>query len=186
MTTIGYARVSTEDQCLELQLTALRKAGCDHIEQDHGVSGASTRRQGLDRVLAALKAGDTLVVWKLDRLGRSLAHLIELVATFKSKGIGFKSLTEGIDTSTAMGEFTFHIFGALAQFERALISERTLAGMKVAKASGIHCGRPAALTPTQTNHAAEQRANGKSLREIARILRVSHMAVARALERQAA
>ena len=182
MPAIGYARVSTTEQCLDLQLDALRKAGCERIEKDNGMSGSTTTRPGLDAALKALQPGDTLVVWRLDRLGRSLPHLIELIAELKAHDVQFKSVTESIDTSTANGELIFHIFCSLAQFERRLIKERVTAGLKAAKARGQHLGRRPSLTPSQVAHAKELRDQGKSLREIGRIFRVSYMAVSRALE----
>ena len=139
---IGYARISTDAQSLNLQLDALKKAGCDVIYQDEGVSGAKAKRPGLDRALKKLKPGDHLFVWKLDRLGRSVRHLIELTSQFDAKGIAFTSLSDGIDTSTASGRLFFHITSAFAEFERNLISERTKAGMAAAKARGAKIGRP--------------------------------------------
>ena len=126
---IGYARVSTEDQNLALQLDALRAAGCELIFRDEGVSGSETDRVELNKALQALAAGDVLVVWKLDRLGRSLAHLMHIVTRLEAKAIGFRSLSEAIDTTTASGRLLFHVVGAIAEFERNLISERTSAGM---------------------------------------------------------
>jgi DNA invertase Pin-like site-specific DNA recombinase len=183
MATIGYARVSTDEQCLDLQLSALTAAGSSRIERDQGVSGSAITRPGLEKALAALEAGDTFVVWRLDRLGRSLPHLIEVVTELKDRGVAFRSLTESIDTSTAAGELIFHVFGALAQFERSLIRERTRAGMDAAKTRGQHLGRRPSLTPTQAKHAAELIQSGKSEREAGRILGVSHTSVRRALER---
>jgi len=138
---IGYARVSTQDQTLDLQQDALEKIGCTKIFTDT-VSGATISRQGLDEALQFLRAGDTLVVWRLDRLGRTLKHLIETITQLQNKGIGFKSLTESIDTTTGGGKLIFHIFGALAEFERDLIRERTLAGLQAARARGKYGGRP--------------------------------------------
>ena len=186
MPTIGHARVSTDEQCLDLQLTALRKAGCNRIEQDQGVSGSTTSRPALDRALAALKPGDTFVVWRLDRLGRSLADLIETVSGLKARGVAFRSLCETIDTTTAAGELVFHVFGALAQFERQLIRERTMAGLQAAKSRGTKLGRRASLAPSQVAHARELLAAGKSQRDVARLFKVSHTSVQRALERQIA
>ena len=138
---IGYARVSTAEQYLQLQLDALDKAGCDEIFEDKA-SGARTKRPGLDACVAALKPGDTLVVWRLDRLGRSMPHLVGLVEELLGKGIGFRSLLDGaIDTTTASGELMFHIFSSLAQFERRLVQERTQAGLAVARARGRLGGR---------------------------------------------
>ena len=138
---IGYARVSTADQDLQLQLDALKETGCDEIFEDKA-SGARTKRPGLDACVAALKSGDTLIVWRLDRLGRSMPHLVGLVEELLGKGIGFRSLLDGaIDTTTASGELMFHIFSSLAQFERRLIQERTQAGLAAARARGRLGGR---------------------------------------------
>jgi DNA invertase Pin-like site-specific DNA recombinase len=140
---VGYARVSTQEQELQLQLDALEKAGCDlpHIFVDK-ISGAKTERPGLNKCLAELKAGDTLIVWRLDRLGRSMHHLVLLVEELRQKGIGFKSICDGsIDTTTASGELIFNIFSSLAQFERRLIQERTKAGLDAARSRGKKGGR---------------------------------------------
>jgi DNA invertase Pin-like site-specific DNA recombinase len=141
---IGYARVSTGEQTLDLQLDALTKAGCDKVYTETA-SGAKAERQVLEEVLGYLRPGDTLVVWRLDRLGRSLRHLIEVVAQLAERGIGFKSLTEQIDTTTPGGKLIFHVFGALAEFERDLIRERTHAGLAAARARGRLGGRPRKL-----------------------------------------
>lgn len=142
MTLVGYARVSTAGQELDLQLDQLRAAGCEEIFQDVA-SGARTSRPGLDACLDSLQPGDTLVVWRLDRLGRSLPHLVELVSSLKLREVGFRSLRDGmLDTTTASGELVFHIFAALAQFERSLIQERTRAGLEAARARGRTGGRP--------------------------------------------
>jgi len=141
---IGYARVSTDDQNLDLQMDALNKAGCDRILEDH-MSGAKAERPGLQEVLNYARAGDTIVVWRLDRLSRSLKDLIEMVTLLESKGIGLKSLQEAIDTASSSGKLIFHIFGALAEFERNLIRERTLAGLQAARARGRKGGRPKSL-----------------------------------------
>src|SRR5437868_7590659 len=145
---IGYARVSTADQTLALQKDALEKLGCIKIFTDTA-SGAKAERTGLNEALEYVREGDTLVVWRLDRLGRSLKHLIETVAILDSRKIGFKSLTENIDTTTSGGKLVFHIFGALAEFERNLIRERTQAGLLAARARGRKGGQPKALTPKQ-------------------------------------
>lgn len=139
---IGYARISTIDQNLDLQLDALARAGCEAIYRDEGISGAKAQRPGLSKALKRLQKGDSLVVWKLDRLGRSMRHLIELTTLFENKGIGFHSLSDAIDTSTSGGKLYFHLMGAFAEFERDLISERTKAGMAAAKARGAQIGRP--------------------------------------------
>lgn len=141
---IGYARVSTLEQNLSLQIDALQQAGCERIFQDQ-VSGSKSARPGLDEVLSHLRSGDTLIVWRLDRLGRSLSHLIELVNELEEKGVGFQSLQETIDTTTSGGKLIFHMFGALAEFERNLIRERTQAGLKAARARGRVGGRPKSL-----------------------------------------
>jgi DNA invertase Pin-like site-specific DNA recombinase len=137
---VGYARVSTPDQKLDLQKDALRKAGCKRIFTDV-TSGAQTTREGLEEVLAFLRERDTLVVWKLDRLGRSLKHLIEVVTALQSQKIGFRSLQENIDTTTSGGKLVFHVFGALAEFERGLVQDRTRAGLAAARARGRKGGR---------------------------------------------
>ena len=139
---IGYARISTVDQNLDLQIDALKAAGCDIIFQDEGFSGARAKRPGLENALKRIGRDDVLVVWKLDRLGRSMRHLIELSASIEAKGAGLRSLSDAIDTSTAGGRLYFHLIGAFAEFERSLISERTRAGMAAAKARGVQMGRP--------------------------------------------
>ena len=141
---VGYARVSTSDQTLNLQKDALEKIGCSKIFTDT-ISGATTERHGLDAALSYVREGDTLVVWRLDRLGRSLKHLIETITTLNNQKIGFKSITENIDTTTSGGKLVFHIFGALAEFERDIIKERTKAGLSAARARGRLGGRPKAL-----------------------------------------
>lgn len=145
---IGYARVSTHEQTLDLQRDALTKAGCEQIFTDT-VSGAQVERAGLAKAIQFVRPGDTLVVWKLDRLGRSLKHLIETVTTLHDQHIGFRSLTENIDTTTPGGKLIFHVFGALAEFERDLIRERTQAGLAAARARGRQGGRPRKLTQKQ-------------------------------------
>jgi DNA invertase Pin-like site-specific DNA recombinase len=145
---IGYARVSTTDQSLALQLDQLHAAGCEKIFTDT-MSGVKTERPGLTEALAYGRATDILVVWKLDRLGRSLQHLIETVRQLDDRGIGFRSLTEGIDTTSPGGKLIFHVFGALAEFERDLIRERTQAGLAAARARGHQGGRPRVLDARQ-------------------------------------
>jgi DNA invertase Pin-like site-specific DNA recombinase len=149
---IGYARVSTSDQTLDLQKDALQKAGCERIFTDMA-SGAKAERQGFDEALSHLRKGDILVVWRLDRLGRSLNHLIETITGLNNRHIGFKSITENIDTTTSGGKLIFHIFGALAEFERDVIRERTQAGLHAARARGRKGGRPKALTPRKAQQA---------------------------------
>jgi DNA invertase Pin-like site-specific DNA recombinase len=143
---IGYARISTHDQTLALQQDALEKAGCERIFTDT-VSGTKEERKGFTEALSHLREGDTLVVWRLDRLGRSLRHLIDTVTELHEGGVGFKSLQENIDTTTSGGKLVFHIFGALAEFEREIIRERTRAGLVSARSRGRAGGRPKALTP---------------------------------------
>jgi DNA invertase Pin-like site-specific DNA recombinase len=145
---IGYARVSTNEQNLALQKDALEKADCELIFEDQ-VSGTKARRPGLEQALSHLRPGDTLVVWRLDRLGRSLRHLIDTVTELQERGIEFKSLTENIDTTTSGGKLVFHIFGALAEFEREIIRERTQAGLQSARARGRQGGRPKVLSKKQ-------------------------------------
>lgn len=141
---VGYARVSTDDQNLSLQIDALERAGCEKIWRDQ-ISGAKTERPGLQEALTYLRPGDTLVVWRLDRLGRSLKHLIDTVTMLEERGIGLQRLQESIDTTTSGGRLVFHIFGALAEFERNLIRERTQAGLQAARVRGRKGGRPKAL-----------------------------------------
>ena len=142
---VGYARVSTQDQKPELQLDALKQAGCEKVFQEKA-SGAKRDRPELNAAIDFIRQGDTIVVWKLDRLARSLKQLIETVEDLEGRGIGLKSLTENIDTGTSGGRLIFHIFGALAEFERSIIRERTIAGLVAAKARGRVGGRPKALT----------------------------------------
>lgn len=152
---IGYARVSTQLQNLELQQDALKRAGCEKIIVDVA-SGKGTQRTGLEQLRDVLRKGDVLVVWRLDRLGRSLKQLIELLSGFEQQGIGFQSLQEAIDTTTPGGRLVFHIFGALAEFERNLIRERTRAGLEAARARGRKGGRSYSLNATQRAMAVEQ------------------------------
>jgi DNA invertase Pin-like site-specific DNA recombinase len=141
----GYARVSTKEQNLNLQLDALKSAGCETIFSETA-SGAKTERQELDRLLSQVRKGDVIVIWKLDRLGRSLKHLVEVVTTLMEKGVGLKSLQDPIDTTTAQGRLIFNIFASLAEFERDLIQERTHAGLHAARARGRMGGRPKGLS----------------------------------------
>ncbi len=139
---LGYARVSTADQSLGLQLSALKQAGCTKIYRDHGVSGNLKSRPAFDALLADLGKGDTLVIWRLDRMGRSLKHLIEINDLLNKRGAYLDSLNDKIDTSSPTGEFVFHILGAVAQLERRMISERTIAGLAEAAKHGRYPGRP--------------------------------------------
>lgn len=180
MALIGYARVSTAEQNLALQLDALRAAGCEEIFEDHA-SGAKADRPGLAKALGHLRSGETLVVWKLDRLGRSMAHLIETVRKLEAKGVGFRSLSEGVDTTTPGGTLVFHLFGALAQFERDLIRERTRAGLKAAEARGRKGGRKPSVTPEKLVRARALVASGLTVREAAGRLKVGKTALYKAL-----
>lgn len=177
---LGYARVSTDEQNLDLQLRALKAVGCERILDDR-VSGAAKRRPGLDQALDALGQGDILVVWRLDRLGRSLQHLIEVIGEIGDKGAGFRSLSDRIDTTTAGGRLYFHMMGALAEFERDLIRERTRAGMSAARARGEHLGRKPALSPAQIDHARLLVDRGESPSAVARSLKVGRSTLYRAL-----
>lgn len=169
---IGYARVSTDDQNLDLQRDALEKAGCERIFTDH-ISGTKAKRPGLEEALSHLRAQDTLVVWRLDRLGRSLHHLIGTVNDLQERGIGFKSLTESIDTTTSGGKLVFHIFGALAEFEREIIRERTKAGLTAARSRGRKGGRPPVLTDKKAAIARQLYADkSHSIDEICQMLGV--------------
>nr|WP_175907715.1 recombinase family protein [Burkholderia seminalis] len=170
---IGYARVSTDEQCLDMQLTALRQAGCDEIRTDHGFSGVRRDRPGLTQLLETLTSGDTLVVWRLDRLGRSLSHLVYLINDFRLRNINFTSLNERIDTETPSGMFMFHMIAALAEYERTLISERTRAGVAAARDRGKILGRPRSLSPAQLQAAKSMLADMNTI-EIARQLGVHH------------
>ena len=142
---IGYARVSTKDQSLDLQKDALQKAGCKKIYSEK-ISGARTNRPKLEELMEQVRQGDTIVVWKLDRLGRSLRDLVNLVSGFESIGVGFKSINDDIDTTTLSGKLTFHLFAALAEFEKDIISTRTKAGLEAARARGRKGGRPKGLS----------------------------------------
>ena len=186
MTLIGYARVSTIEHDLALQLDALRAAGATRIFEDRGVSGARTERPGLNAALSFLRDGDTLVVWKLDRLGRSMTHLLQTVADLEGRGVGFRSLTENIDTTTPTGRLVFHIFGALGQFERDLIRERTHAGLAAAAARGRKGGRPAVATPERLVRARQLIASGLTVREAAARVKVGKSALYAALKADAA
>ena len=146
---IGYARVSTIDQSLDLQNDGLEKAGCEKIFTDHGVSGAKTERPGLDKALDQIRKGDTLVIWKLDRLGRSLSHLLSIIEGLKKKGAHFASIQDAFDTSTASGKMVFSVIGAMAEYEKNLTRERTMAGLASARARGRKGGRPKQLEEGQ-------------------------------------
>jgi DNA invertase Pin-like site-specific DNA recombinase len=178
---IGYARISTPDQTLNLQQDALTKAGCNKIFTDTA-SGAKTERKGLEQALTYVRKGDTFVVWRLDRLGRSLPHLIATMTDLEQRGIGFKSLTENIDTTTSGGKLIFHIFGALAEFERNLIRERTQAGLAAARARGRRGGRPRALTARQLGIAQDLYEKRHPIAEICRTLKISRPTLYRSIK----
>lgn len=180
---IGYARVSTGDQDLALQLDALKAAGCGRVYWDHGISGSTTARPGLDNALGHLRDGDTLTVWKLDRLGRSTAHLVTLVEKFKADGIGFHSVTDGINTNTPAGEMMFTIMAAVAQMERSLTIERTRAGLEAAKARGRKGGRKPKLTAAQVSQVRKMRHDqDMTLNKIADMFNVSRATIIRVLQ----
>lgn len=178
---IGYARISTQDQTLDLQRDALEKIGCKKIFTDI-ISGAITERKGLDAAIQFAREGDTLIVWKLDRLGRSLKHLIETITDLNNRKIGFKSLTENIDSTTSGGILIFHIFGALAEFERDIIRERTRAGLVAARARGRLGGRPK-LLDQKRSEMAKQLYNDKSnsITDICNTLNISRSTLYRHL-----
>jgi DNA invertase Pin-like site-specific DNA recombinase len=178
---LGYARVSTAEQHLDLQVDALKAAGCYRVWTDKA-SGASADRPQLGQVLDQLRPGDTLVVWRLDRLGRSLRHLVDTVAGLAELGIGFRSLQESIDTTTAGGKLIFHVFAALAEFERDLVQERTRAGLAAARARGRRGGRPAVMTPDKIRAAGELYATRQyTVAAIAKTLGVSRASIYRHL-----
>jgi DNA invertase Pin-like site-specific DNA recombinase len=169
---IGYARVSTKDQNLDLQREALLKAGCEKILDDK-LSGARSERPGLAKAFEILREGDTLVVWKLDRLGRSLRHLVELVAKLQGEGIQFRSLTDSIDTGTPSGRFFFHVMASLAEMERDLALERTHAGLTAARKQGRTGGRKRQMTESKVEAAKKLLATGIDPRDVAKDLGVS-------------
>jgi DNA invertase Pin-like site-specific DNA recombinase len=181
---LGYSRVSTAEQHLDLQIDALTAAGCYRVFTDtaSGAAGALAARPELDRVLDQLRPGDTLVVWKLDRLGRSLRHLVDTVTALADRGVGFRSLQEAIDTTTAGGKLVFHIFAALAEFERDLIRERTHAGLAAARARGRRGGRPSVMTPDKVVVAREMYESRRyTVAAIAKTLGVSRASIYRHL-----
>ncbi len=178
---LGYARVSTTEQNPDLQVDELTAAGCWKVWTDHA-SGALDRRPQLDAVLEQLRPGDTLVVWRLDRLGRSLRHLIDVVTALDERGVGFRSLRESIDTTTAGGRLVFHLFGALAQFEREIIRDRTLAGLTAARARGRVGGRPSKLSVEQRRQARKMYDERElTVEQIGQVLGVSRTSIYRAL-----
>lgn len=169
---IGYARVSTQDQNLDLQIDALTKAGCKKVFDDK-ISGSRAERPGLNKALTLLREGDTLVVWKLDRLGRSVKNLVDLVGELHGQGVQFKSLTDVIDTGTPSGRFFFHVMASLAEMERELTVERTRAGLEVARQLGRKGGRKRQMTESKIASARKLLANGIPPRDVAKNLGVS-------------
>jgi DNA invertase Pin-like site-specific DNA recombinase len=181
MALVGYSRVSTAEQVAHLQRDALAAAGCERIFSDVA-SGAAADRPQLNAALDYLREGDVLCVWRLDRLGRSLRHLLEVVSALQERGVGFRSLHESIDTTTPTGRLTFHVFAALAEFERDLVRERTLAGLTAARARGRLGGRKPSLTPKKVQLGRKLYAEGDStVAEIANLLGVSRATIYRHL-----
>ncbi len=179
---IGYARISTHDQNLDLQKDALAASGCEKIFTDVA-SGAAADRDGLTQAMEQLRTGDVLVVWRLDRLGRSLKHLIETVTTLQARGVGFRSLTEGIETESSGGRLVFHLFACLAEFERSVIRDRTRAGLAAARARGRRGGRPPALTNDEVALARRMHADpANTAADICRALGVSRATLYRYLK----
>jgi len=180
---IGYARVSTQDQHPELQLDALKTAGCEQIFHEM-MTGKLADRPELDACLRTLRQGDTLVVWKLDRLGRSLKNLVEIIHGLEQRGVAFRSLTESIDTANASGKLIFHIFGALAEFEHSLILERTMAGLSAARARGRLGGRKTKLSTDDVRKAAAMLRDPMMTKaEVAKHFKVSRVTLNAALNR---
>jgi DNA invertase Pin-like site-specific DNA recombinase len=182
---IGYARVSTEEQHLDLQIDALEEAGCSQIYKDQGVSAVAKRRKGFEQAVEVLNDGDVFVVWKLDRAFRSLHHALDVLEIFEKRNIQFRSLTDQIDTTTPMGKCMYQIRGVFAELERSLISERTKAGMAAAKKRGVTLGRPRKLTDTEVEWARTEleRTDPKHTQtSLAKSLNVSPKTLSRALK----
>lgn len=177
---LGYARVSTEEQNLELQVDALKGAGCTHVYTDK-TSGATTHKPGLEELLKYARAGDTLVVWKLDRLGRTVKGLVDFVESLTEREVHFKSITDSIDTSSPSGRFFFHVMCAMAQMERELIRERTRAGLNAARARGRMGGRPSKMNAAKLDAARRWLEQGMPVNEVAAHLNVSRATLYRAL-----
>ena len=181
---IGYARVSTQDQSPALQTDALSAAGCEQVFHEKA-TGANRERPELANCLRTLRSGDTLVVWKLDRLARSLKDLVEIIDDLQNRGIGFRSLTEAIDTTSTGGRLVFHIFGALAEFEHSLIRERTIAGLAAARARGRRGGRKLAMSKADVRKAAAMLSDPNITKaEVAKHFSVSRVTLNTALERE--
>jgi DNA invertase Pin-like site-specific DNA recombinase len=181
MQLVGYARVSSPDQNISMQIDALEKAGCEAIYTDDGISGAKQNRPGLKKALKALKPGDTLIVWKIDRMARSLLHLLTIAADFEKRGIQLRSLTEPIDTTTPAGRAFYQMTAVFAELQRSLIRENQKACIAAAKKRGRHLGRPRKLNPQQKAHAAELLKAGKPPAEVAELLSVHRTTLYRAL-----
>ena len=181
---IGYARVSTKDQKLRMQRDGLQAVGCSPIFEDHGVSGAKASRPGLDDMLAEACVGDTVIVFKLDRLGRSVLHLADLLVRFQNEGIHFCSLSEGINTTTPGGKLVYHVFAAVAEFHRDIIVENTVEGLNAARRHGKRLGRPYSLSPDAivTVHSAMMQ-DGRSKADLAQMFGVSEITIDRAFRR---
>lgn len=181
MAKIGYIRVSTDDQNSDMQRQALNAAGCDQIFSDEGVSGAKKQRKGLSEMMEVLQAGDTLAVWKLDRLGRSQLDMLNLLDELREREIAFQSLTEGVDTNTSAGRMVFSVIAAMAELERENIRERTKEGLKAAKRRGVRLGRPPTLTTDQIKHAKSLLDDDIRMSDIARNMGVAYTTLRRAL-----
>ncbi|MEL6692376.1 MAG: recombinase family protein [Pseudomonadota bacterium] len=181
---MAYARVSSADQSLALQRDALARAGYDELFEDHGVSGVAAKRPGLEAALECLQPGDTLVVWRLDRLARSMRELVDIVDDLNHRKIGFLSICEHIDTSSAVGELILHVLSAIAHFERRLIQERTIAGIKAAKERGVVFGRQPVLEESEIKKAKAMIANGEAVANVARSLQVGRSTLYRYLKSQ--
>lgn len=187
MRNFGYARVSTTEQNMDLQLTALNAAGCVRVLTDEGFSGANFSRPGLNKVMRVLRSGDTLIVWRLDRLGRSLFELLKLVRDLNERGVEFRSLSENLDTSTSGGRLLLHLLASMAEFERSLISERTRAGMAAARARGSRIGRRPAMTAEQlVNARTAIDIDHRSVAEVAGEYRIHPRTLGRLLREQQA
>ena len=183
-TLVGYARVSSPDQNIDMQIDALNKAGCEVIYTDDGISGARQDRPGLKKALKALKPGDTLIVWKIDRMARSLLHLLTIAEDFQRQGIQLKSLTEPIDTTSPMGRAFYQMCGVFAELLRTQGKENQRAGINAAKRRGKHLGRPRKLTPEQLRYATEMTSKGeKTLADMAALYRVDKTTLYRAMKR---
>ena len=178
---VAYVRVSTTDQSLDLQIDALRRRGFDRLFQDHGISGVAEKRPGLQAAIEELSAGDTLVVWRLDRLARSMYELCDILHRFRSEGISFESVCEGMDTSTPFGECMYMVAGAFAHLERCVLIERTREGMIAAKARGAQFGRRPALDRSKIAAARDLLTKGRSVDEAAKLIGVGRSTLYRYL-----